>query len=250
MARKAGVQSDFRRRHLQAYITDQRLQVTPWAKAAGLSESTIRNFLDDTSKSMSDRTYEALAAHETKRRGIKVLPAHLRGEIALVLPKHNSSQVIEGEHPAISIDGPEGSSHIAGTKRTAAFARTAAPSGAGDFQMARSGVAALPDAQESGASRILAFYLRSNCMWPRYLFNEMVAVHIDTDDPPQLGDHVLIALRGDGDMADCYVRRLAGMQGRVIKLEQYNPPEAIEICLDDVDGFYRVLTMADILQVT
>jgi repressor LexA len=56
------------------------LKIYPWAKAAGVSESAIRNFLAGDSDSLSDRTYQLLA------RAVDSTVAILQGEHHQPLP--------------------------------------------------------------------------------------------------------------------------------------------------------------------
>lgn len=63
-----------RRRVLREIMAADNLSVNGWAKAAGISEGTLRNFLNGDSESLSDRSYELLAA----ARGRPV--SALRGE--------------------------------------------------------------------------------------------------------------------------------------------------------------------------
>lgn len=65
---------DQRRRALRAFMDARRLKVFPWCKAAGISEGTLRNFLNGDSDSLSDRSYELLAA------AADTTVANLRGE--------------------------------------------------------------------------------------------------------------------------------------------------------------------------
>lgn len=65
-----------RRRVLRDYIAAENLTVNGWARAAGISEGTLRNFLNGDSDSLSDRSYELLAA-------VRSVPVSLlRGEKA------------------------------------------------------------------------------------------------------------------------------------------------------------------------
>lgn len=52
---------DFRRTSLRIFMAANKLKVAPWCRSAGLSEGTLRNFLNGASESLSDRSYEALA---------------------------------------------------------------------------------------------------------------------------------------------------------------------------------------------
>jgi hypothetical protein len=94
--RKAGEDADQKRAALQKYISEQHLVPATWAKAAGMGESTLRNFFNGDSESLSDGTYEKLAKYESERRKILVSPAALRGQ-ELVQAGSNSHAQIERE---------------------------------------------------------------------------------------------------------------------------------------------------------
>lgn len=72
--------ADARRRVLQGFLDRNRLKVQTWTKAAGMSESVVRHFLEGRSESMSDRTYARLAAGATKLLERAIDPSALRGD--------------------------------------------------------------------------------------------------------------------------------------------------------------------------
>lgn len=81
---------DQRRRALKAYMREAgHTKVLPWATKAGVTEGTIRNFLNEDSDSLSDRTYSLLA----KADGVPVarltgdeIPAAEREDEGLTVP--------------------------------------------------------------------------------------------------------------------------------------------------------------------
>lgn len=77
MAKTKAFNPDLRRRALRTYMATHGLTVNGWAVEAGISEGTLRNFLNGDSESLSDRSYELLAA----ARGEPV--SVLRGEKAI-----------------------------------------------------------------------------------------------------------------------------------------------------------------------
>lgn len=66
-----------RRRALRSVMDAKKLTVRGWTKGAGMSESSLRLFLNGTSNAMGDDTYEELAA------AAGVPAAVLRGELPL-----------------------------------------------------------------------------------------------------------------------------------------------------------------------
>jgi SOS-response transcriptional repressor LexA len=73
--------SDLRRRDLETFIAARGLKVARWAREAGISEGTIRNFLMKRSETLTQATVDALAmavgvaasvifpSHDAKRKG-------------------------------------------------------------------------------------------------------------------------------------------------------------------------------------
>lgn len=64
---------------LRAFIKETGIKVSPWEEKAGLGEGTVRNFLKREKGTMTDRTYESLAAAASKMLREEVTPARLRG---------------------------------------------------------------------------------------------------------------------------------------------------------------------------
>ncbi len=62
MARVKAFNPELRRRALREYMAAHDLTVNGWTTLAGLRESTLRNFLNGDSQSLSDRSYELLAS--------------------------------------------------------------------------------------------------------------------------------------------------------------------------------------------
>lgn len=69
-----------RRSALQSFIDQHDLRVAPWARAAGLGESTVRDFLSGRNRTLTDETYEKLAAAATEKIGRTVSASELRGD--------------------------------------------------------------------------------------------------------------------------------------------------------------------------
>lgn len=69
-----------RRAALNAFIQGNGLKVLPWCTAAGLNEASLRGFLAKRTRSLSDETYELLAAAAAELLARAVTAAELRGE--------------------------------------------------------------------------------------------------------------------------------------------------------------------------
>lgn len=87
--------ADKKRRAIEAFLRATGLKPFPLAKAAGVSEGTVRNFLDGRSETLTDRTYEKLAAGASKLLGRPVRAAELRGEV------HLESSDVEVQAPGL-----------------------------------------------------------------------------------------------------------------------------------------------------
>lgn len=68
-----------RRAALQSFLDTTKLKVFPWTQEAGLSEATVRGFLADRSRTLSDETYELLAEAASRLLGRTVSASLLRG---------------------------------------------------------------------------------------------------------------------------------------------------------------------------
>jgi len=68
-----------RRQALQAFIDRTGLKVSPWEKEAGLGDGTLRKFMDKVSHTLTDRTYQRLAAAATALCARQVSVPELQG---------------------------------------------------------------------------------------------------------------------------------------------------------------------------
>jgi phage repressor protein C with HTH and peptisase S24 domain len=65
---------------LARFQRDTGLRDRPWETESGVGEGTLRKFRDGPNRSMSNETYEKLAAGATRKLGRPVLAAEIRGE--------------------------------------------------------------------------------------------------------------------------------------------------------------------------
>ena len=63
---------------LAAFQQSTGLKDFPWERASGVGEGTLRKFRSGSARSMSDETYERLAAGASDLLGRKIAPARLR----------------------------------------------------------------------------------------------------------------------------------------------------------------------------
>lgn len=77
----AAYSADQRRRAMNAFIEDHEVQIQTWTKLSGeMRESVVRRFLIGKVASLTDRTYERLAAGASLLIGRKVTAGELRGD--------------------------------------------------------------------------------------------------------------------------------------------------------------------------
>lgn len=70
-----------RRAALRRFMTEHALKLAPWCRAAGLAESGVRDFISGRNQTLTDATYEKLAAGANRLLGLDtVTAAALRGE--------------------------------------------------------------------------------------------------------------------------------------------------------------------------
>jgi len=85
-----------------------------------------------------------------------------------------------------------------------------------------------------------AVYVVGTSMVPRY--NPGEVVHVHPGKPVTLGAYVLLQRRGKrGEPPVAVIKRLAKRTGAKVVLEQYNPPDLIEITNSDIVSMHRVV---------
>lgn len=92
----------------------------------------------------------------------------------------------------------------------------------------------------AGALNVYAIYVWDASMAPRYMVGELIYVH--PDRPVTDGDHAVICLE-DGA---CMIRRVVSIVADAITVEQYSPPERVEIPAASVTHTHRICTTNDL----
>jgi transcriptional regulator with XRE-family HTH domain len=64
------------RQALRQFMLNRKLKIDPWAKRAGVSSGTIRNFLDGRSSSLTHKTLEKLAGAESVPIAVLIDPEY------------------------------------------------------------------------------------------------------------------------------------------------------------------------------
>jgi len=96
----------------------------------------------------------------------------------------------------------------------------------------------------SGVPNAYAVYVVGTSMEPRYHPGEVV--HIHPDKPLIVGGYVLVQRRGKkGEPPVAVIKRLAKRTGAKVVLEQFNPPNLLEIRAADIVSIHRVVGSAE-----
>lgn len=90
---------------LAAFQTSTGLKDFPWEKASGVGEGTLRKFRTGSARSMSDETYEKLAAGASDLLDRKIAPARLRPGAATDVELPIRSYVGAGDEVVEPVDG-------------------------------------------------------------------------------------------------------------------------------------------------
>ena len=201
MAKQQRKEAEARRRDLQRFITARKIKVAPWAKAAGVSEGTIRNFLTKRSATLTQATVDALVA------AIGV-PA------AVIFPSTEKSQARTGgaAAPTFMAEGRGGF----GAKDLPIIALAKA---GGGQRSNRTHTARLTERPEYLA-RVKTAYaseIHDAAMSPA--FERGWLIYVDPTETAKAGDNVVATLT-DGSSA---VRRLVRKSKGAVTLRQFNP---------------------------
>jgi phage repressor protein C with HTH and peptisase S24 domain len=93
----------------------------------------------------------------------------------------------------------------------------------------------------AGVPRAYAVYAKGDSMEPRYYAGELI--HINPAKPVEPGNFVLVQVKPaqEGDPPGALLKRLVRRSASKWTLEQFNPPEKIEIKASDVVSIHRVV---------
>ncbi len=198
-------------RTLFEFLAARRLTVAEVARAAGISEGTLRAYRDIEGRGINSRTLH------------KVLGAiaHLSGTSEtcdLSVPEHAN-----GENAQCVCAPP-------------AVSRTpdslAAPGGP-EFA-----------APAQNAQGVYALFVEDDTMVPRYEPGELIFV--SPHRPASSGDDVVIVRRNGNGEQIAAIKRLLRRGGEEIVAEQFNPYKEIRFAAGEIDSIHLVLRMADL----
>lgn len=91
-----------------------------------------------------------------------------------------------------------------------------------------------------------AVFLQGDSMAPRFERGELLYIHPGRPATP--GRYVLVEMHGEhGEPGASYVKRLLKRNAAVVVLEQFNPPETIELPAKEVRAVYPILNNAELM---
>lgn len=98
-----------------------------------------------------------------------------------------------------------------------------------------------------GRKDIFALYVQNDSMSPWRESGQLV--YVEAARPPQIGDYVVVELSitREADGRPALLKRLAGMSGTKVRLQQFNPPKVFEIERRKVHRLFRVMDWTELL---
>ena len=101
----------------------------------------------------------------------------------------------------------------------------------------------------AGRSDVFGLYVEDTSMVPAFRPGALVLV--ERARPPAPGDDVVVELlpTGPRDERRALIKRLVAINGKTVRLEQYNPARELEFSRKQIGSIFRVMTMADLLGV-
>lgn len=100
-----------------------------------------------------------------------------------------------------------------------------------------------------GRADVFGLYVEDQSMVPVYKPGSLILV--ERARPPAPGDDVVVELLPAGPREErrALIKRLVALNGKSVKLEQFNPAKELEFPRQQVASLFRVMTMADLLGV-
>lgn len=208
--------ANLRRQDLQRFITARKIKVARWAKEAGISEGTIRNFLTKRSETLTQATVDALAA----AMGVAT---------AVIFPSVEKAE--KGRSPNLTFmaksQGGFGAKDlpIAESKKAG-----------GGVRIDRSKASRLTErpAYLRGVMTAYALSIPDEAMSPA--FEPGWLVYVDPTEAAKVGDNVVAELT-DGAAV---IRRLVRKSKAGVTLRQFNPKKDTQIKTDKLASLHCI----------
>jgi len=230
--------ADTRRRELRAFIEKRDLKVKPWAKKAGVSNGTVRNFLKGISKTLTQATIEKLA-NAADATPAEIFPSLAQAKSkdykegvdkplsSVASPNHRGVELLSGRHTTFT--GPRDLPILGYVK-------------AGELGFfigngERQGVTMRPEALRDVATAY-AVRVHDESMKPRLWPGN--GLFVDPTRPTKPGDLVIIQMT-DGQ---AFVKVLTRRTERAWIFEQYNPAGEVRLDPKKVKGVHLVVNVS------
>lgn len=237
-------------RTLFEVLAARRLTVSAVARAAGISEGTLRAYRDTVGRGLNTRTLHKVIGAIAALSGSPA-PAQLAtpdlsaGEI--IFP--TAAAPASGRKPP-GLASPAGRGYSAPQPVSPSAPRvpvrgTAQGGPQGAFVLTGDDIDYVRcPARLATAQGTYALFIEGDSMSPRYEPGELIFV--SPRRPARIGDDVVI-VRRDGDGEQCaYIKRLIRRGSDEVVAEQFNPPRQIRFPAGDIETIHLVLRMADL----
>lgn len=206
MKKRQQAANDKRRTDLQRFITARKIKVARWAREAGISEGTIRNFLTKRSSTLTQATVDALVA----AIGVPV---------AAIFPSMEKAQ---GRQDASALTFLSKSAAGFGAKDLPILPTVKA---GGGVKLDHRRAAPLTERPEYLRRVKTAYALRITDETMSPAFEKGWLAYVDPTEKVKAGDNVVVELV----TGQVVVRRLAGRSKGGVTLRQFNPKKDSEI---------------------
>jgi SOS-response transcriptional repressor LexA len=208
--------TNLRRQDLQRFITARKIKVARWAKEAGISEGTIRNFLTKRSETLTQATVDALAA----AMGVAT---------SVIFPSVEKAE--KGRSPNLTFmpksQGGFGAKDLPVVEPVKI---------AGGVRIDRARVSRLTERPAYLRRVMTAYALRIHDEAMSPAFETGWLIYVDPSEAAKVGDNVVAELT-DGRMM---IRRLVRKSKAGVTLRQFNPKKDTQIKADKLASLHCV----------
>jgi hypothetical protein len=226
------------------------LTVNAVARAAGISEGTLRAYRDTAGRGLNTRTLHKVIAAIARISGAPAPPELAMPTIMgedIIFP--NSAPPAAGMTPR-GLASPAAREYSAPELVSPSAPRipvrgTAQGGPQGAFVLTGDDIDYVRCPQRlATAQGTYALFIEGDSMSPRFEPGELIFV--SPRRPARVGDDVVIVL-GDGrGEQTAYIKRLMRHGGEVVVAEQFNPPKEIRFPAADIETIHLVLRMTDL----
>jgi DNA-binding Xre family transcriptional regulator len=223
------------------------LNVNAVARAAGISEGTLRAFRDTAGRGLNTRTLRKVIAAIAQLSGTPAPPELAVPSLPgaeITFPAGAASIAPRGlaSPAALEYAAPE---LISASAPRIPVRGTAQGGPQGAFMLTGDDIDYVRCPQRlATAQGTYALFIEGDSMAPRYEPGELVFV--SPRRPARVGDDVVIVLsNGEGEQT-AYIKRLVRQGGEIVVVEQFNPPKEIRFPAAEIETMHLVLRMVDL----